>query len=53
MVREREVRMALDMAKFILLVKSLAPGTAKAIEIHFPANFCKVARSMELSLRIS
>ena len=49
----REVRATLEIARLISLVKSRAAGTAKAIEMHLPASFCKVTSSTAFWLSIS
>lgn len=41
------------MAKLILLVNDLAPGTAIDIEIHFPANLCKSVIETWVEFRIA
>ena len=41
-------REAFEIARLISLVKRRAPGTARAMELHFPANFCRVGSSMVL-----
>ena len=46
----RGERTAREKAKLILFV-SLAPGTARAIEMHFPPSFWRVTRSMVSELR--
>lgn len=41
-----EERVPQEIARLISLLKSLAPGTARAKEVHFPDSRCKVTSSM-------